>query len=770
MTKVADRYLRLDPWAIVEEGWSRERNLVSESIFSLGNEYMGVRGYFEEGCSAESLLGSYFNGVYEEEPCGDSAYKGIVRKTHFMANAVDWLSARVSFEGEELDLASSEVVNFRRCLDLRKGTLTRGFDWRVAQGKTLRMEFLRFLDMENPEQGFQRIAVRPVGFSGKLRLRMANDFTTIHVGRRKCLWKGLRRGFGDGFAAVMATTISTGQRIFSGFSWASNPPAPFVRIEGDGIAGFELELPLAAGEASFVEKKVCNLVDKRAATGPEGLWERGMEALSLQRERPFAEAMKAQEEYWRSFWEKFDIRIDGDELNQQGIRYCIFQMQQTYHGQDGTNNIGAKGLTGEAYNGHAFWDTETYCLPFYLFTNPASARNLLEFRYKTLPQAMERATMLDCRGACYPVATLNGEEACTLWQHANLQFHPSTAVAYGIEHYAKVSGDRDFLYGHGAEMLVQISRFLASRGSWNQSGDGFGFYAVMGPDEFHMMVSNNCYTNFMAKETFEFTLRTLAAMRKERPEAYGSLVAKTGLTEAELSELRRRAERMIILYDDATKLYEQHEGYYGLPHIDVDSIPVSDFPLYGHWSYDRIYRTDMIKQPDVLMLMFLYGHEFSPEAKRANYEYYEPRCVHESSLSPSVHSILASELGKRGEAFDFFGFATRMDLDNYNRNSGEGLHTTSIAAAWMNIVYGFGGMRSDGEILSFAPSLPERWKGYEFSVLYRGARIGLAVSREGVALKAPDGEAEGLEVSVYGERRSLAAGPIVIPLPRGMIG
>jgi maltose phosphorylase len=203
---------------------------------------------------------------------------------------------------------------------------------------------------------------------------------------------------------------------------------------------------------------------------------------------------------------------------------------------------------------------------------------------------------------------------------------------------------------------------------------------------------------------------------------------------------------MIIPHDGRTELYEQHEGYYGLPHIDVDRIPVSDFPLYHHWSYDRIYRTDMIKQPDVLMFMFLHSQEFSLAAKRANYEYYEPRCIHESSLSPSVHSIFASELEKHDEAFEFFGFATRMDLDNYNRNSGEGLHTTSIAAAWMNIVYGFGGMRSDGEMLSFAPSIPAHWKGYSFQVTYRGSLLRVEVSQDAARIRVIDGEPVSVKV------------------------
>ncbi len=285
-------------------------------------------------------------------------------------------------------------------------------------------------------------------------------------------------------------------------------------------------------------------------------------------------------------------------------------------------------------------------------------------------------------------------------------------------------------------MLVQICRFLASRGQWSPTGQ-FGYYAVMGPDEFQMMVNNNAYTNYMAKRTFEFALGVLEGMD----------LTALDCSAADLDQWRCMAAKMIIPYDPETHVYEQHEGFFNLPHLDVDAIPVEEFPLYHHWSYDRIYRNDMIKQPDVLMFMFLYNQSFTPEEKRANYDYYEPRCIHESSLSPSVHSIFATELGRHDEAFDFFRFAAHIDLDNYNRNSGEGIHTTSIAAAWMNIVYGFGGMRSDGEMLAFNPSIPARWKGYSFEVTYHGAVLRLEVSQGQAVIRVKAGAPVTLKIA-----------------------
>jgi maltose phosphorylase len=457
-------------------------------------------------------------------------------------------------------------------------------------------------------------------------------------------------------------------------------------------------------------------------------------------------AYETQVEYWADTWANSDIVIEHDPENQQGIRYCIFQLHQTYHGEDLSLNIGAKGLTGEAYNGNTFWDTETYCLPFYIFNNPRAARNLLEYRYKTLPKAIERARELDCQGAFYPIATLDGSETCALWQHASLQLQASTAVAYGIWHYEKLLNDKEFLYGKGIEMLVQISRMLASRGQWGQKTGKFGFFAVMGPDEFQMMVNNNCYTNIMGKKTFEYAIKVINEMEINAPEQLAGITEKLALKSEELECWEQMAENMFIPFDSATGIYEQHDGFFNLPHIDIHSIPVKDFPLYHSWSYDRIYRNDMIKQPDVLMFMFLYNQEFSLDAKKVNYNYYEPRCIHESSLSPSVHSILAAELGKKREAYDFFKFSTRLDLDNYNRNTAEGLHLTSIAAAWMNIVYGFGGMRSDGDVLVFNPSIPEQWKEFGFKLVYHGSVVNVRIDSKHAEFKILKGNSQTIRV------------------------
>ncbi|AIQ25333.1 glycosyl hydrolase family 65 protein [Paenibacillus sp. FSL H7-0737] len=766
MAKVADKYLKVDPWAIIEEGFDPERNRTSESIFSLGNEYMGVRGYAEEGYSGDSLQGSYFNGLNEQLDIGNH-YKGIIRSLRYMVNAVDWLYTRITVNGEQLDLAKSKISDYVRKLDLRSGTYRRELIWHLDDGKILKVVFTRLVSMTMSHLGLQRVEFEPLNFSGSVDICAGLDFSIIHEERGECMWSSLRSGEQGSTTAIMARTVNTANKLFSSFSLQSSQPLQLTRVEHEKFIGQSFTMDLAQGKATHFTKLVINYSDSESAHTAEELWSKGLALAESANQLSDTQIFADQTAYWNGIWETSDIRIEGDPENQQGIRFCIFQLYQTYHGDHPGFNIGAKGLTGEVYRGLAFWDTESYCLPFYMFNNPKAARSLLDFRYKTLPQAMQRAKDVDCDGACYPIATIDGTESCDLWQHSNLQLHVGTAISYGIWHYVKNTGDKEFLHSKGAEMLIQISRFYATRGQWGQQSGKYGYFGVMGPDEFQLMVNNNCYINLMAQKSFEYTLDTLSEMKEQAPEAFAMVAEKTGLRDEELTDWKNKADNMKIPVDEVTGVFEEHDGFFDMPHIDIHSIPVTEFPLYSNWSYDRLYRYDMIKQPDVLMFMFLYNGQFSKEAKLANYEYYESRCIHESSLSPSIHSILASEIGKPEEAYSFFEFATRLDLDNYNRNTREGLHTTSIAAAWMNIVYGFGGMRSDGDRLSFQPSLPERWNEYSFQVMYEGVLLRILVNKTSVTLTAINGGST--DITVYGQSITVDASGTTLPLGEGML-
>ena len=761
MAKVADMYFAVDPWRIIENGFDPAYSRVSESVFSLGNESIGVRGCFDEGGSVDSLRGAYTNGVYDVEQIGRS-YKGIVDHVHFMVPSADWLQTRIVLDGETLDLGTVRFTDFSRVLDLKEGTLTRQFVWETQTGKRLRLTFLRFMDMTHRERAYARITFEALNFSGDVHLSLGLSFAAVHEGRGTCYWSEPRKAASGTRLALQSRTVTSAQEVFAGaLIDLENAEA----VEPDGKAALlSAVLPVTQGEPRSVDRRAVILFD---GSDGETLWQRGQRALDESASVTLDAALAAQRAYWKAYWDICDVVIDPTSdadatavaAEQQGIRFCSFQLAQTYNGGSMRHNIGAKGLTGEAYNGHAFWDTEACCLPFYLFTNPAAAKDLLLFRYNTLPHARRRAAMLDCKGACYPIATQNGDEACPLWQHASLQLQPSTAVAYGIWHYVRVTGDEAFLYTYGAEMLLEIARFLESRAARGNRTGQYGFFGVMGPDEFHMMVNNNAYTNYMGKRTLLYAIETLQAMRQAQPEAYAALCAKTAFSEAEPARWREIADNMYLPIG-ADGLIEQHDGFFDLPHTDVNAIPTEEFPLYEHWSYDRIYRTDMIKQPDVLMFLYLYNTSFSGTVKRVNYEFYQPRTIHESSLSPAIHSILAAELGKMDEAIDFFGYATRLDLDNYNRNTREGLHITSIAMAWANIVYGFAGLRSDGDRLRFAPRLPARWKKLCFSIAYRGRVLHLCMTKDGTTFRLTG---EPVTLQVYDTTYTLGDAPLHIP-------
>ncbi len=735
MGKTARKHFVGDGWNIRENQYEKDFSKVAESVFSLGNEYMGCRGCLEEGTSHPSLPGSYLNGIYEyARDKNATGYKGIATMTHYMVNACDLFGLELTVAGEKLDMARSRYSAYQRNLNMKTGLLSRSLVWHTQQGN-IQLDFERFLDMEHCHRAYQRITLQSDS-DCRVELKLKAHFEGLHWGNPSRFQPASVSDMG-----LECVTESTNQHVAVAF--AASHPGVWEAAPRRVSRTVQLELKKAVPEvvtriAVCVADKAGKLCLSWAEEECRLAWEEGVDA-----------AAARCESYWADFWSRSDIIIEGDEENQQGIRFCIFQLQQTYHGADPTDNIGAKGLTGEAYSGHAFWDTETYCLPYYLFNNPTAARYLLEYRYSTLQKARQRARDLDCLGACYPIATLNGEEACTLWQHASLQIQPTTAVAYGIYHYMNVCGDTEFLYGHGIEMLVEICRFLATRGQWDGRGEHFGYYAVMGPDEFQMMVNHNTYTNYMAQKSFRYTLEVLSTMPSAQREA---LVTKVELLEEECKAWQRMADKMKILYDGESLLYEQHEGFYNLPHIDVDSIPDTEFPLYSHWSYDRIYRNDMIKQPDVLMFQLLYNSDFTKACKKANYEFYEPKCIHESSLSPSVHSILACEIGKLEEAVEFFAFATRMDLDDYNRNTHEGLHTTSISAAWLNIVYGFGGLRSDKE-LSLNPVLPKGWRAYSFSITVWGKPLKVTVREKQLLLESQTDTV--IALKIYGKTCSI---------------
>lgn len=725
MAKIAKKYLKVHSDIIIEEGYSKERHQVSESLFSLSNEYMGVRAYFDEDISdTKSLRAVYYNGIYDySRETLNTGYKGIATRTHFMVNAHDIFGIRLLVNGQKLDLAKVNFSNFSRELSLKSGLYERSFVWHINTELHVKVSIKRLLSMNNPHLALQSITLTAT--------EDAEVLLTFITDNKLKQWGGdsyfKTHSFNRKDHVLVSETLFTKQKVYTKSDFKTSLSRSDYRLTNRKEVETTFKFNLLKDVPVNFERYVTNIHSREHFSYSKALNALYQEAATYYK-KPFTYYVEENTKFYERLNEISQIDIKGNDEDLQGVRYSIFMLNSTYHGYSPHNNLGAKGLTGEAYSGHAFWDSETYCFAYYLFNNPKAAKDLLLFRFNQLDAAKKRAIELDCRGACYPIATLNGEEGCTLWQHASLQLQPTTAVNYAFYHYYNVTKDKKFMKKYGLPLLKETIRFLLDRGQYDSSGKVFGYYGVMGPDEFKMMVNHNAYTNIMAKFSFDFLLSLLEEYKNDSD--YDTLIQKHDFNEEFLNEVKEKSSKMALMFNEDTLLYEQNEGFFSLPHIDIHAIPDHEFPLYSNWTYDRIYRGNMIKQPDVLMFLFLFNTHFSKEVKKANYDYYEPKTIHESSLSPSIHSIFASELDYDEEALDFFAYASRLDLDDYNNNTNEGLHLTSMAATWMNIVYGFGGFRSDGAKYRLAPKLPARWQGYSFRLNLGESLIKVEVSKE----------------------------------------
>ncbi len=777
--KTSEKYFRVDPWLVVEDGFDPRKQRLSESIFSLANEFMCVRGYFEEGYSGDHLLGSYFSQLYEMlDVKYPQVFKGFVTEVAAMITAVDWLYTRITLDGETLDLATARFSEFRRTLDLREATLTREFVWTTRSGKRLKLKFIRFTDINTTALGCQRVVLEPLNFSGEVRVLSGLDFNTIYElaagwnqtqgsgaseklsSAQTNFWEPERSERSGDICAIQARTQKSGCRLFSSFRVTANQPIAPVLVEREKFIGVEATLKLTQGLSTVFEKIAINHWEQ--TENVERVWTDGLSLAKQLARIDFDQALAEHRRGWARFWDRMDIEIDGDQELQQGVRYSLFAMYINYHGESDHRNVLCK-LGGEVYSGVNFWDTEIYCHRMYMFFDPQVARKLLIYRYHYLPRAIENAKRVDLEGARYPFSTITGHEDSGTWQHVDLEIHQNMAIYYAIWHYAQVCRDKEFLYREGVEMLLQMCRCMASWGGWSPKRGDFGFYGVMGPDEFHMMVNNNCYTNYLGKKMFEYTLEVLAEMEREAPHLYAQAVEKVQLRPEEPQEWKRMAEKMRILKDEESGIYEQHDGYFDLPHVDVKSIPMSEVPIYKHWAYIRLFRMNMLKQPDFLNLPYFFSQDFTMEEKRKNYEFYEARTSHESSLSPSLHAILAAELGKSQEAYDFLAYASRLDLDNYNRNTEQGIHSSSAAGVWASMVSGFGGLRTDAKTLIFNPSIPAQWKAYRFKIFYAGALLSVEVSDDRARFKVVEGG--DVTVSIYGRLHRITSMGLDLEMP-----
>lgn len=737
-------YILQDPWCIIEEGWQPELNKISESLFSIGNGRFGQRANFEEKFTGETLRGNYVAGVYYPDKTRVGWWKnGYPEYFAKVLNAPDWTGIRLDFEGEELDLAKCEVHDFRRVLNMKEGYLERQFTATTKGGKKLSVRSKRICSIADDETAAVQYSFSPLNFSCTLTLTADVDADVVNQDSNydEKFWIGIDAQASRKKAFVVAETKKTGFQVCTGMKLGivkngEEQDFSTYRLERDKYAGCQVDIEVNEGDEVVITKYAS--VISSLNYPKETLIENCETAIKRASKKGFEQMLAEQAGAWASKWEEADIAIEGDVGAQQGIRFNIFQLYQTYTGEDERLNIGPKGFTGEKYGGATYWDTEAYCLPFYLATaDQHVARNLLIYRYKHLEKAIENAQKLGFKdgAALYPMVTMNGEECHNEWEITFEEIHRNGAIAYAIYDYIRYTGDRDYLAEFGLEVLIGIARFWSQRVHWSERRQLFMMHGVTGPNEYENNVNNNWYTNYLAVWCLKYTLQALDYVEQNCASEYKKIEEKLKFYKyTEIKRWKEIIEKMYLPADSELGIFVQHDGFLDKELLTVNDLDPAERPINQNWSWDRILRSVFIKQADVLQGIYFFEDDFDAQIIKRNFDFYEPRTVHESSLSPCVHSILAARLGMHDKANEMYLRTARLDLDDYNNDTEDGLHITSMAGTWLAVIKGFGGMRAKNDMLYFDPFLPKQWKLLSFKIRWRGQILRVKAAPEQVEI------------------------------------
>jgi maltose phosphorylase len=756
-----------NPWLIVEEGFHPDMQMSSESIFSLGNGRMGQRANFEENYSGETLQGNYVAGVYYPDKTRVGWWKnGYPEYFAKVLNAANWIGISPVLKKETLDLHKAEVSDFHRELNMKEGTLHRTFRAKMKNGVEVKVDAKRFLSMVDDEAAVIRYAITPLNYSGPIEFKVYIDGDIVNQDSNydEKFWNEVAKNTANDEAYVTLATKKTNFHVCTGQKVAVTKGGEAVeftsnQLERSKYVEISISVDASEGEEIAILKYACNISSENHPK--DKLMERAKEVLTTVSAKGFGTMLKEQQDAWAHRWEMNDIVIDGDVSAQQAIRFNIFQLNQTYTGEDPRLNIGPKGFTGEKYGGSTYWDTEAYCLPFYMLTAGSQvAKNLLLYRYKHLSKAIENAEKLGFTdgAALYPMVTMNGEECHNEWEITFEEIHRNGAIAYAIYNYIRHTGDQEYLKEGGLEVLVGIARFWAQRVNWSNQKNQYVMLGVTGPNEYENNVNNNWYTNYIAKWTMIYARESIEYAKSD--DAFWSdFVSKTSFKDSEVEKWSDIIEKIYEPKKEGSKIYLQQDGFLDKEDRVAADLDKSERPINQHWSWDRILRSIFIKQADVLQGMYFFEDHFDIDTIRENFLYYEPRTVHESSLSPCVHVVLAAKLGMHDKAYEMYLRTARLDLDDYNHEADEGLHITSMAGTWMAVVEGFGGKRVKDGVLSLEPMIPENWNAYRFNLVYRGTVLSITVKPSEVTVKSESGEA--LTILVYGEEVTVPKGETI---------
>ncbi len=739
-------YIVIDPWKIIEDQYRPEYNKISESLMSIGNGKMGQRACFEESYSGETMSGSYIGGVYYPDKTKVGWWKnGYPEYFAKVLNSVDWINIKVMLDDEEVDVAKSDVKSFYRELDMKTGILSRRVHLITTQGKEIKISSERFCSMDDTRLGVIKYSLESTNFRGKIKLRSGLNFDVRNEDSNydEKFWTPVKAVATEDHIYVQSVTKKTGfhagavaehhidhqTEVFCSFSKTEDKA--FAHFEADIQEGQELTIYKYTAISSsldyadtLLQEELVKVCQDNQKLGYHNLHQNHTSA-------------------WAKKWDLADIQIHGDDSAQQGIRFNIFHLLQTYTGEDNRLNIGPKGFTGEKYGGSTYWDTEAYCLPFYLGTaGQEVARNLLIYRHNQLDKAIENAEKLGFNNgaALYPMVTMNGEECHNEWEITFEEIHRNGAIAYAIYDYINYTGDQQYLADYGLDVLVGIARFWCQRVNWSEDKQQYVMLGVTGPNEYENNVNNNWYTNYIAKWCMEYTMEALKYVEENHASRYQEIISALKYSDQEAQDWTKRCSNMYLPESEKHGVFLQQDGFLDKELIPVDQLAEEHRPLNQKWSWDRILRSCYIKQADVLQGIYFFEDDFDRDTIERNFSFYEPLTVHESSLSPCVHSILACKIDHHDKAYEMYLRTARLDLNDYNNDTEDGLHITSMAGTWLSIIRGFAGLRVQDGQLYMSPHLPTDWESVSFKIKFRGSLLKVQIEGTKFSYEALNGE------------------------------
>ena len=741
-----------DKWLVLQETYEENDNLSNESLFCLTNGYMGTRGSFEEG-TKRTLPYTFINGIFDKSET-------------FMRELValpDWTGIRLYVEKQPVALEDCRILEFSRALDMKQAFLARRTVLEDKKGRRTLVEGIRFLSREHVHRMGIRLWVTPLNYSGIIEVENIIDGTIYNFYdaprfKVKHTYLTQNKRLDEEGAYIEAATRDDGIKIGTGCRLECLREGRTVskarQFGAFGEQAIEFtDFDAVSGQTTEIIKYASAYTEKDAPGAD--LHQLVQQEIRGFMENGFDEELAEHCGVYDVLWQNADISIAGDEELDKAVRFNVFHLMSTASEHNDRVNVGAKLLHGEEYGGHAFWDTELFMMPFFAWTFPSTARNLENYRYHLLDAARANARKNGYQGAQYPWESADdGSEQCPDWTIepdgscyrcyvAVYEHHVTAAVAYGIYNYVKITGDREYLYNQGAEILVETARFWSSRCEYNETQDRYEIRKVTGPDEWHEPVDNNLYTNYLAKWNLNFVRQLLAELKEGQNSVYKALVEKTGLQETELSDWQCRAEKLYLPRKENSRLLEQFEGYFDLLDVTIEQYDAKDWPVKPEiLKTVNKSETQIIKQADVVMLLHLMGEEFDAETQRENYAYYEKRALHGSSLSPSIYAIMGLKVGDSSKAYRYLRRAALLDLLNLQKNAREGFHAANAGGVWQTVVFGFAGLskHEDGS-LHLKPQLPAEWESLTFRVHQGSSWLEISIRKENqVTVNVLDGE------------------------------